>query len=421
MTLGRWFMVRHLEETRYQTSSSSITKSNPALPIRERTHLRTQSTAAATKNYNLNNNNNSSSYLQQIQTRMVNKNANRGESETEDLPHGCERPEWQEYNFPNCNDIHEIDLPSVLSAPDDDDHHRPYLGYVSSGLWRSVWSVNPRGPDEAIVLKMMELEHDVTARNFDRHRRDALTMEMLSSSPYVVDGYGFCGNSVLTEFLDLPLDHVMTKDETDRLGTATTTTVTKITPRMRVQWALDVAKGVQALHEVAGGPIVHADIQSKQFLVSPTTGRVKINDFNRCRFMGQRVGTTPAVPCPFRIPSAPGKMRAPEEYKYDPLTEKLDIYSVANILYSLLTKERPWEDLSQSETKQFIKKGKIPKIWVADDIPMPDHLKQALVHINERAYQLDPRTRISAAEMAEELEKVLEQLEQLEPPPQQPL
>jgi mitogen-activated protein kinase kinase kinase 7 len=205
----------------------------------------------------------------------------------------------------------------------------------------------------------------------------------------------------------------MTRDETDRLGT-TSTAVTKITPRMRVQWAVDVAKGVQALHEIEGGPIVHADIQAKQFLVSPTTGRVKVNDFNRCRFMGQRIGDKPSSPCPFRIPSAPGKMRAPEEYKYDPLTEKLDIYSVANILYSLLTKQRPWEDLSQAETKQFIKKGKIPKIWVADDIIMPDPLKEALVHINERAYQLDPRKRISAAEMAEELGKVLEQLEQLE-------
>ena len=392
-------MVRHLEETRYQTSGS-----NPALPIRERTRLRAQQ-AAATQNYNTNN---SSLYLRQIQKRMVNTNANRGESDTEDVPAGCERPEWQEYNFPNCNDFHEIDLASVLTAPDDDNDQRPYLGYVASGLWRSVWSVDPRGPKEAIVLKMMELEHDVNARNFDRHRRDALTMEVLSSSPYVVDGYGFCGNSVLTEFLDLPLDHVMTKDETERLGT--TQTVTKITPRMRIQWAVDVAKGVQALHEIEGGPIVHADIQGKQFLVSPTTGRVKVNDFNRCRFMAQRNGR----PCPFRIPSAPGKMRAPEEYKYDPLTEKLDIYSVANILYSILTKERPWEDLSQTETKQFIKKGKIPKIWVADDILMPDPLKQTLVHINERAYELDPRKRISAAEMAEDLEKVVEQLEQLE-------
>ena len=107
-------------------------------------------------------------------------------------------------------------------------------------------------------------------------------------------------------------------------------------------------------------------------------------------------------------------MRSPEEYKYDQLNEKLDIYSVANILYSLLTKQMAWDDLSQPETKTFIKKGKIPKIWVADD-NMPNDLKKALVNINERAYQQDPRKRISAAEMAEELEKVLEQLEKLEP------
>ena len=105
-------------------------------------------------------------------------------------------------------------------------------------------------------------------------------------------------------------------------------------------------------------------------------------------------------------------MRSPEEYKMDKLTEKLDIYSVANILYSILTREKAWSDLGQGETKNFIKKGKIPKIEVADGIQMPEHLKQALVDINERAYQLDPQKRISAAEMVEELQKVLDELEE---------
>jgi len=397
LTTFRLLLVKYREHTRYKTLS------DPTLPIRERTRLRTEGTAA--KN---------TSFLQEIQNRIVDGGV-RGVQHSqavskEDLPPGCERPAWHEFNLPNCNDFHEIDLAAVLATPDEqlnDDH---YLGYVNSGLWRSVWAVNPRATmTEHIVLKMMEMEHDVNTRNFDRHRRDALTMEMLSSSPYVVDGYGFCGNSVLTEFLDLPLDKVVRVSETDRLNGGKG--VTRITAAMRVQWAVDVAKGVEALHEIEGGPIVHADIQAKQFLVSPTTGRVKVNDFNRCRFMAQPQGAKSGPACPFRIPSAPGKMRSPEEYKYDKLTEKLDIYSVANILYSLLTKEKAWNDLGQGETKNFIKKGKIPKIVVADDIEMPEKLKQALVDINERAYQLDPKKRISAADMAYELQKVLDQLE----------
>ncbi|CAM9091345.1 unnamed protein product, partial [Heterosigma akashiwo] len=31
--------------------------------------------------------------------------------------------------------------------------------------------------------------------------------------------------------------------------------------------ALDVMRGVQAIHEIRGGPVVHADIQAQQFLL----------------------------------------------------------------------------------------------------------------------------------------------------------
>lgn len=43
-------------------------------------------------------------------------------------------------------------------------------------------------------------EHDFTHPNYDRHRRDAVAMERLTKSPFVLDIYGFCGNSGLFEF-----------------------------------------------------------------------------------------------------------------------------------------------------------------------------------------------------------------------------
>jgi hypothetical protein len=43
-------------------------------------------------------------------------------------------------------------------------------------------------------------EHNFTHRNYDRHRRDAVAMERLTKSPFVLDIYGFCGNSGLFEF-----------------------------------------------------------------------------------------------------------------------------------------------------------------------------------------------------------------------------
>ena len=53
--------------------------------------------------------------------------------------------------------------------------------------------------NKSAVLKVMKSEHQFDNRNFERHRRDALVMERLSSSHHLVSIYGYCANSVLTQ------------------------------------------------------------------------------------------------------------------------------------------------------------------------------------------------------------------------------
>jgi len=53
-------------------------------------------------------------------------------------------------------------------------------------MWRQVWKIIPSNGDLA-VLKLMKNEHPVSPRNFDRHRRDALAMEILIDSKRIVD------------------------------------------------------------------------------------------------------------------------------------------------------------------------------------------------------------------------------------------
>jgi Protein kinase domain len=329
----------------------------------------------------------------------------------EELPPECIRPPWHLYSYPTCNDIYEVDLPSIVRQSryalyDGSSENRTMpLGYVAKGLWRSVWSVNPRAfMTEPIVLKTMQKEHDLTDRNYDRHRRDAIVMEQLTSSPYVADIYSFCGNSVLTEFMDLTLDDVIFSNDIDVVIDLKPVPVTST---MKLQWALDVARGVQALHEISGGPIVHTDIQAKQFLLS-SSGRVKINDFNRCRFMAQSNVT--GRPCSFRIPSAPGKSRSPEEYLYDALDEKLDIYSVGNILYTILTQREAWDGYHGVVAQSRIQEGAIPEIYTNAVKDLPTSIQEALVNITKRAYAFDPKQRFSAKELAEELERILQEI-----------
>jgi hypothetical protein len=116
---------------------------------------------------------------------------------------------WQSQSFPTCSLIHEYDLsrigdvfspgyrPRSIGLQHSSDSFDYRLG---GGYWRDVWSV--RYYQEQIVLKTLRYHHDATARVFDRHRRDALVMERLSYSPWIVDIYGYCGNSGLFAHAD---------------------------------------------------------------------------------------------------------------------------------------------------------------------------------------------------------------------------
>ena len=351
----------------------------------------------------------------------------------EELPPGCVPAIWHTQSFPNCNDVHEIDLKFMLPTRsssgrrrrsygmivnDDEDlnNHeasssieRPH--YISSGMWRDVWSVTPRWvpgllSEQRAVLKMIKQEHDVTFRNLDRHRRDAMVMERLTSSPNVVSIYGHCGNTVLTEMGAQTLESVLLgRDDSGRddAAAAAAATVSRSTPMGRLRLARDAANGLAALHEVTGGPVIHADITAKQFLVD-FDGTIKLNDFNRCRLMPHNNVTNEK--CRIRIPSAPGLHRSPEEYQREQVDEKMDVYSLGNVLYSILTGTKPWGDQGSNTIKRWVRDGKKPTI---DKTFRKDGTSDAaLAVLVNLALELDPTVRISAAALVHELDLLID-------------
>ena len=307
----------------------------------------------------------------------------------ETMPPGCIPSDWHKFSFPTCNSLHEIDLGEELWG-----NSSAKSRYVGSGLWRDVFKVTDTFGTSG-VLKVMKGEHDLDSRNFDRHRRDALVMERLTSSPHVVSLYGFCGNTVLTEHIGKALDLVILSNATRYPS--------RNFPRHRLKLALGVVRSIQVLHEIEGGPIVHTDIQSDQFLVTDS-GKVKVNDFNRCRFVSHRNITGDA--CPFRIPTSPGANRSPEEYEYSGLSEKLDVYSTSNVLYEILTGHQVWEGERVSKIKIQVMKGEKPPI--PPEYLLPGTTDAGLAALISRGHERSPEQRISASDMVEELENLLQ-------------
>lgn len=215
---------------------------------------------------------------------------------------------WQLMQFPTCNTVFEYDLTSVFT----ESNHRMRVRLIANGYWRDVWKVNEFNYSTK-VLKTLRYEHEYEGRNYDRHKRDALAMERMTKSPHVVDIYGFCGNSGLFQY-------AKGGDITDKIWPRHKKSNLTMIDKLHI--ATQVAMAVADVHNFdkeGQASMAHTDITPSQFIL--IDGVFKLNDFNRARFI--RWSTELNESCGFYVGKNPGKMRSPEEYKYEEQSEKV--------------------------------------------------------------------------------------------------
>jgi len=109
---------------------------------------------------------------------------------------------WMKASFPNCNSVHEISMQQGLMTRTYDDEVD--LKFLANGWFRDTWKYVNENFEEAppVVLKTLRIEREFLDEYFDLHRRDAVAMERLTFSPYVVNVHGYCGQSAINEFAD---------------------------------------------------------------------------------------------------------------------------------------------------------------------------------------------------------------------------
>jgi hypothetical protein len=299
--------------------------------------------------------------------------------------------DWQVLSYPTCNLLLEQDLTNFKDFQKQQQQQQggerrgrgkssgtttstTMLKMIASGYWRDVWVLpttttttitamatneddHPKSlssvtssdsveeeeeEDETIVLKTIRYQHDYTERNMERHRRDAIAMERLTSSPYVMDIYAYCGNSGLFEYASggalqqhIFGEHHHHPDEESPK---------KWTPHQKLQIAHELAQGLADVHYFANTTVpamVHADITPNQYVYvtkkktttstistssgggsdrhgskrrnhEHVTGTYKLNDFNRCRFLSWNQKLKNQT-CPFEVGSNSGTVRVKEK------------------------------------------------------------------------------------------------------------
>jgi len=228
-------------------------------------------------------------------------------------------------------------------------------------------------------------------------------MERLTSSPHVINIFGFCGHSVVTEYAD-----------GKRLGELADKS--RHTPLARLRIARNIAEGLADMHGIDGdgnATFVHLDVNPAN--VMSIGGTLKLNDFN----IGilRRWNTTSQTPCGFPAQYPNPQWRSPEEARNEQhLTEKVDVFSLGHILFRLICGHEPWHKLepggrpSKEEMTAKVINGALP--FIPEEVMNSE--EEEVIAIREAmfaCYTYDPVRRPSARDITMKLQSALEALE----------
>ena len=342
----------------------------------------------------------------------------------------CKRTSWHKYYFPTCNNFHEIDLLHDSSKK------------LGGGYYRTVWS-SQDSLSNSYVLKGSKYKHPGTfikrfwrTQVYDKYciyinifdfglaktdffeftRMDALVMERLTSSSRVVDIFGHCALAVATEKLDYDVEDAIIPTSghpnekhglQDKYGVRPQN---DYNPTEKLELALEMALCIAELHGFKDGVIVHDDIQLSQFLIG-SDGKLKLNDFNRAEIMlyNDKKGEY----CKYKNGGVYGNYRAPEEFSNYRLDEKIDVWSMGNNLYALLT--GLWVYYEIDDDKAIHKKAIDGELSYIDPRYETNSFAEGkIVEILKRCWVYDVKYRADIFEVVEFLEAAVEENKQRE-------
>ena len=236
-----------------------------------------------------------------------------------------------------------------------------------------------------------------------RHCKDAVAHDVLTSSPYIANIYGYCSNSALHDYsqggdlsqlFQKDAKH-MSKDELLRL-------------------AYRLAASVHDAHHVddqGRATMVHTDIKPHQWIL--INGEYRLNDFNRNIFLSWNAALQRTNK--FTFTDNEGLWRSPEEYAFAKEDEKIDVWSLGNVLYFLLSQGKmPFATTGISWTIatviERVKQGGHPTIKDENILQSKHPYDVAMLEAMKRCFITDPKKRASSGEIRQLFSKALNQL-----------
>jgi len=245
-------------------------------------------------------------------------------------------------------------------------------------------------------------------------------MEQLTHSKFVLNVYGYCGQSALNEFANFHIPELSSLEKFDRQLRG------KIHPRisrMKLKLAVSVATGVAHAHELPADlvgddrpTLAHYDLNPRNVAIVKG-GMPKLNDFNVAHFLKWNPKTNKT--CGFDSRLHEPWWRAPEEVSLTervPLTEAVDVYALGNLLFHILTTHSPrgkMKDYRMESVRQEVMKGdspQLPKEFASSKDPAIIAIRRAM----KMCFAKNPSDRATAREVSDALMEAYLQLVEAE-------
>eukprot|EP00956_Cyclotella_meneghiniana_P010557 scaffold14654_cov50-Cyclotella_meneghiniana.AAC.4 len=300
-----------------------------------------------------------------------------------------------EHPIPNGNTIHELDFFNKYITGE--------IQHIAHGGFNDVFQYKDEPTGKSLVLKILSSFRKFTDNQYRAVQLDTIMMERLTKSPHIFDVYGHVGFTVLVPFVTGgTLESKMTKWRNGEIHLDSIT---------RLQYAVDIAKGLRDLHNIHGDGVpsaIHGDLHELQYLFHED-GRLLLGDFNKGQFL--RKSSTTGRPCTYKpnYVNMRKLFRSPQEYMDMGLTAAADVYALGSLIYYVMTGMTVWErwlgKKYLSMVRQKIIDGKRPKIKnkIRDS---KDPVDIALITAYNMCTHYEPEERSSAKEVSDYLESV---------------
>ncbi|KAF3444952.1 hypothetical protein FNV43_RR14645 [Rhamnella rubrinervis] len=175
-------------------------------------------------------------------------------------------------------------------------------------------------------------------------------------------------------------------------------------PTAAVKFALDIARGMNYLHEHKPEAIIHRDLEPSNIL-RDDSGHLKVADFGVSKLL--KVSKTVKEDLPVTCRDTSWRYVAPEVYRNEEYDTKVDVFSFALILQEMIEGCPPFSTKPERE---------VPKAYVANERPPfrapPKHYVYGLKELIEECWSNEPFNRPTFRQIIKRLDDINYQLAQ---------